>query len=657
MSSSSVTGVLGGTYVNEQTNKSGAVPDAYLNETSAPDIVAPSSVDSNAINAWWTPVDPAPHQRRPTPGILFPAAPPFPPSNVNIATINEAIGGTWIPDPVDYEFVGGKAPYMPRRLPAAVVAVAQTPVVPDVSLVALERPWDSWWIPADPAPQLTVKTPQGPPGKPTVTLVSGALSTFVGGVYVNESVNLSGGLPGSLYLDETSGPGDFDPPDMGQIYPSFEPDARPYQFFGGTGPYLPRYLATPAIPTGGLGRAQANVGLYASFPADVTAITWVQLDPELISPPTPPPPPPVLPALAQIQRTLDPWWVPPDPLPQLQALRPQPAIAAPILAWSADFYAALPGEPPPDYTPWLRRAPARIFPQPFLQSGLVHNEAIQAAWVPADPQPQRQPGRARLPAQFLVPFVPPRALDVVAIAAAWAPDPPVAQRRPSLVQVAVPDTVLVGIDVDVVIAAWAPEPFVQQPRARLITLPGIVPQARVSTEVILSAWEPAPPPAQAALPRLVQVPVPYAIPARIDAGIAIAAAWVEDYAPLPGKKIPPHTAAVTLSWFPVPSGAQNAVVAAWQPSYSTALFTSIVAQAVEVDSPPIIGVFLDNLATALTFWVPSAFDPWFTAPLNLFPNPPPTPPPTPGSLIREALHAPHELGSTLRAGIGALSRS
>jgi hypothetical protein len=111
----------------------------------------------------------------------------------------------------------------------------------------------------------------------------------------------------------------------------------------------------------------------------------------------------------------------------------------------------------------------------------------------------------------------------------------------------------------------------------------------------------------------------------------------------------------------VPGGGQLVAVSAWQDIQVQPLLPQklpVFMTAVVVNNPPLIGAYFDNLATVIDFWKPSLFDSWFTAPPIVTPGPALTPKHKHHrTLMDEALSSPHELGATLRAGIGALSRS
>lgn len=137
--------------------------------------------NASGILAAWIPPPP----QAPLPGLLNPALeavpvnnPPFAhPGRSAIIEQQALAAAAWQSDPVYYQFIGGNAPYLPRYLPASITAV---PVNNPIPALQGQAPWWTWWLPADPTPQLQPRLAQGPPA-PTFVPKTSDLTAIVAG--------------------------------------------------------------------------------------------------------------------------------------------------------------------------------------------------------------------------------------------------------------------------------------------------------------------------------------------------------------------------------------------------------------------------------------------------------------------------------------------
>lgn len=367
-------------------------------------------------------------------------------------------------------------------------------------------------------------------------------------------------------------------------------------------------------------------------------------------------------------------WVPPDPAPIVAGLL-NPDIEA-IAVTNApgrrpDRLASIIGSwVPPDPAPVV----AGLLNQ-TLEAVSVNNPPgsgaatstpalidILAAWGPVDIARQSLP---RLRPQIAPSFIPPYSTALKGIVASWAPSDaqvqlprirnplfgaPVVNNPPIKVGAAARDSVL---------ARWVladPNPVQKRlvPQGPVIAFGA---SSNSSSATITTAWTPelvALPP----LRRLRILDAPVAHPVGVSAQIleVITGAWAPDITVVQALVLQvPATAFIGT-----PKVNLETILGAWIPPVLPPIMSALLSAAaldIPVNPPPVLGGYLDNLSMVITAWTPSVFDPWFTSTSTGQTFIPPRPPIPHGSSIYEAIGAPGELGSSLRAGIGRISTS
>jgi hypothetical protein len=595
-----------------------------------------------------------------------------PPSTQSVGTTQLAAGGYWpaLPDPL---------PILPRYLPASVTAstVNNPPLgvfsfAPDQLGVCISWAWEAVKVTVLFGNQITSNGPIAEVDNPPTYSYVSPYETILGA---------------------------WEPPPPPLVANTTPPV---------TAPYIPP-------PSGQPFGNSASLQVFATFGPVATSLTWLQLPPALLGASVSNP---SFGGAPDATQAILAYWQQPDPapiLPRLPVQRFVPAVQLISEVGPLETILALWWEPQDQPQQKVKRrsfftpgVPTPPVPPRELVEVIASWRANRESW-PAD-TPAPVVARPLSPAISAVPVnnPPSRTTDQAGIAISWlVPDPwiePVDRVNPTLASVplsnppfaggkpanlagllsgawAVPDPwprlpippLPVRVDPSVagrarlaafLYATWAAPDVPVQPRVLLpqpsaVFVPRSVPQDKTNS-LVLNSWAEPPP---AAPQRTLQVQgtgifLPSFVPPSPLETI-LESSWA-------AADLPPTLARLQVP--PTQIGGQNArvggqaavVLAAWQdgpPLIFAQRFLPSGTAAVVVSPAIMTGAYLANLMAVLSFWVPSSFDPWFTGiPLGQ-PLPPPIAPIPHGTAVYEALGSPHELGSVLRAGLGALSRS